>query len=377
MPLYEEKLISPLAIRFTQQRIRTTFRDGYEVEATIKEITTADGIGDYDIILEAPFPAIEIIRWAPNGRSSADGEHWFSFDNRRLYCLQRIAAKYWPKRVGATVEVLYADSGTIRKKLDSQTLGQSVSIGHAFAAAGELKEWSWRKTVLARCPLGSFQNKAEASVAADGAKTSVRELTNAPVLSAFERLARAEAAKHLVRAPEDDEEQEVVSAEETKDNSLGALIGQLMVLRKVEDVQPSTSSEDVQPREHVSDDERSTHLSEHTEGIESSPSASSSDPKVASGGEEEEEQEVPQECQAKAQKAARTRTQKVAKQTRAAWEAQAHQYQMCQMAQWQQAQWQQAQMCQMAQWQQASMTAAQYQAQAAQMQAAQMHGGMW
>jgi len=179
MPIYEEKLISPLAVHFTQQRIREIFRDGHEVEATIKQITAKPGVGEYDIILNTPFPAIEIMRWSPKGRK-AGGEHWFSFDNRRLYCLQRVAAAYWPKRVATTVEVLYADSGTIRKKLDSQTNGLSVSIGHAFAAPEELAEWAWQRAVKERAPPGNFALKAEAAVAADVAKAKVGDLMDAP-----------------------------------------------------------------------------------------------------------------------------------------------------------------------------------------------------
>jgi len=121
MPLYEEKLICPLAVRFTQQRIRTTFKDGYDVEATIKEIATVAGVDDYDLILEAPFPCIEIIRWSANGRRAGREDHWFTFDNRRLYCLQRLAAEHWPKRVAIAVHVLYADAGRS---------GRSLTPGH-------------------------------------------------------------------------------------------------------------------------------------------------------------------------------------------------------------------------------------------------------
>jgi len=176
MPFFEEKIISPLAIRFTQQRIREIFQDGREVEATIKEIKAMPGVGDYDVILHAPFPTIEIIRWSPNGRRSGGPAHWFSYDNRRLYCLQRKAAEYWPKRVGAIVEVLYADSGAIRKKLDSQTGGLSVNIGHAFAMAGELEQWAWHEAVQEHGP----SKEAEAAIATDDAKVSVHDLMEAP-----------------------------------------------------------------------------------------------------------------------------------------------------------------------------------------------------
>lgn len=252
MPIYEEKLISPLAIRFTQQRIRTTFRDGRDVEATIKEVEARPGVGDYDIILRAPFPTIEILRWAPNGRSSGGKEHWFSFDNRRLYCLQRIAAEYWPKRVGATVEVLYCDSGAIRKKLDSQTCGMSVSIGHAFASADELKEWSWHKAVQLSLPDLTLAVRAETGVLTDDAKASVGELTDAEEPSSVERLTShchdlAEIPTHTsykasqtetILTEEGDGKQGssiCVAAEAPfEDGSLAGLIGQLLDLNSTD-----------------------------------------------------------------------------------------------------------------------------------------------
>lgn len=275
MPLCEDKLISPLAVRFTQQRIRHTFQDGRKVEATIKEIKAMPGVGDYDVILHAPFPTIEIIRWSPNGRRAGGKSHWFSYDNRRLYCLQRVAAQYWPKRVGAVVEVLYADAGAIRKKLDSQTGGLSVSIGHAFATADELDEWGWHQAVREH---GDFGDAPYSNVAADDVKATVHDLTDAPAApSALERLmqsldgeavevsppltalanlssAATEQLKSEVTVPA--EEQVTVPAEElvsapagaaTDGQSLSSLIGQLLVLKTNES-----------PRDRQVSDEAST-----------------------------------------------------------------------------------------------------------------------
>jgi hypothetical protein len=183
MPLYEEKLISPLAVRFTQNRIRHTFQDGRELESTIKELAASPGEGDHDIIIDAPFPAIEIIRWAPGGRKGHSEEHWFTFDNRRLYCLQRFAVECYPKRVAAKVEVMYADSGGIRKKLDTQTRGSSVFIGHAFATEDELIRWSWRDAVQMRCPPGMFTSKSDTYIAIDEAKANLHDLADVPNLA--------------------------------------------------------------------------------------------------------------------------------------------------------------------------------------------------
>jgi hypothetical protein len=354
MPIYEEKLISPLAVRFSQQRIRATFRDGLEVEASMRQITVEPGAGDYDIILKAPFPTIEIIRWSQNGRKKGGHEHWFSFDNRRLYCLQRVAAQYWPKRVGAAVEVMYADPGQIRKKLDSQTSGLSVSIGHAFATARQLDEWSWRSYVGQRAPPGSFVSQAEAFVQADDAKVSVHDLMDLPrsphLLERLEQasgeshqqscpsatavvpdaaeavgdkqpeatqaqdpclsnliaqLLNAEAPKDTLNAeaPKDTLREtcsKVVSGTEAsppEDNSLTGLIGQLLVLETEDNTKQHAES-----HANHSDDAVSTHLSECAESLDSdgslsecnrlSPSARSCDSEQTSVKGEESSQQV-------------------------------------------------------------------------------------
>lgn len=194
--MYEEKLISPLAIRFSQQRIRKNFQDGRELDAAIQQITSESSDGDYDVILTAPFPTIEILRYSPHGRTDgghqAEGAHWFTFDNRRLYCLQRKATEQWPKRVGTLVRVLHCDDGTIRKKLDSASCGKSVSIGHAFATEDELQVWDWREDVVERAPPGLPEaERAEEHVDEDDAKMDICDLTEAPGgMSAFERLAK-------------------------------------------------------------------------------------------------------------------------------------------------------------------------------------------
>jgi hypothetical protein len=226
MPIYEEKLISPLAVRFSQQRIRSTFKDGYDVEETIKEITAVAGIDDYDLILEAPFPTIEIIRWSAGGRGAGKKDHWFTFDNRRLYCLQRIATEYWPKRVAVAVHVLYADAGAIRKKLDSRTEGLAVSIGHAFDSADELQKWAWRDAVQGRLPPGlDISMQVEDALSADDAKASVADLLEAPGPS-------------LVRSIPKEATLNAAVAQPLQAASLTGLIGQLLDLKQ-KDVEQS------------------------------------------------------------------------------------------------------------------------------------------
>jgi hypothetical protein len=383
MPLYEEKLISPLAIRFTQQRIRETFKDGREVENTIKEITALAGAGDYDVVLDAPFPAIEIIRWSQNGRKGG-ATHWYSFDNRRLYCFQRVAAALWPKRVAAKVEVLYADSGTIRKKLDSQTQGLCVKIGHANETEYELKEWSWHRAVQVRAPPGNFALQAEACIAADDAKTSLDDLMDVP--SSVEQLSSINEAQAKVpqvsehhHTPEHPSEVVEVELQSTSDGSanfaaqlradyeapststctlgdqsLTNLIGQLLKLK----IDERSGTQD-----HMSDGS-STHVSEHADATDSDAGtleAVTMDPSRQSSllefspVSDEVVQVQPPACSngppAREQKKNKPSCKARPKQTQqdAAYMARA------QMAQSRMAQWQMMHAAQVAQWQQASL----------------------
>lgn len=191
MPIYEEKLVSPFAIRFTQEHIRTTFRDGRLVETAIEEIVPGSGVGGYDIVLRAPFPPIEILRWCMP-RQDADlaaetncpvgvrpREHWFTLDNRRLFCLQRAAVMLWPARCAAVVMILYADPGTVRKKYDSSSAGFAVSVGHSYDDI-PIMRWDWRERILP-LELGAVTEShgTLASVIADDRKRAVDALLDA------------------------------------------------------------------------------------------------------------------------------------------------------------------------------------------------------
>mmetsp|Transcript_28053 Transcript_28053/g.80899 ORF Transcript_28053/g.80899 Transcript_28053/m.80899 type:complete len:404 (+) Transcript_28053:121-1332(+) len=193
MPIYEEKLISPLAVRFTQDYVRSTFRDGRDVEAALPEVEEQPGVGGYDVVLRPPFPAIEVIRWRPRrshsevmpadgstGALPVEGEHWFTFDNRRLYCLQLAAAARWPRRAAVVVEVLYADTGDMRRKYDSTTSGRAVSLGHSLDIL--VGRWDWRDTV-ARPSADAYSAEERAAMsmaAADDAKSRVDQLLDPP-----------------------------------------------------------------------------------------------------------------------------------------------------------------------------------------------------
>jgi hypothetical protein len=166
MPLFEEKLVSPLAVRFSQTRIRPTFQNGYPVEQSLAQIEMAIPPTDsgYDVLLDAPFPPIEVIRWRPklredDGRAVEDDsgsamlgeECWFTFDNRRLYCLQRAAMNQWPHSVAAVVRVMY-DVPTIKsavRKFRTTTLGRSVVISRRHDVVPQAC-WDWNQEVANR-----------------------------------------------------------------------------------------------------------------------------------------------------------------------------------------------------------------------------------
>mmetsp|Transcript_96255 Transcript_96255/g.170205 ORF Transcript_96255/g.170205 Transcript_96255/m.170205 type:complete len:275 (-) Transcript_96255:23-847(-) len=176
MPLYEEKLISPFAIHYSQDHIRPVFQTGGNIENTIKEIKAKPGTGDYDVVLAAPFPNIEILR-----RHHRDGGktfyHWMSLDNRRLYCLQRAAAAFWPQRVAVVVEALYAATDGIRKKENSSTGGLSVGIGHSPKTL--MYRWDWREAAQWYAS-GKEAEAAHKLIALDENKGCIEDLLDAP-----------------------------------------------------------------------------------------------------------------------------------------------------------------------------------------------------
>jgi hypothetical protein len=132
---------------------------------------------------------------------------------------------------------MYADSGGIRKKLDTQTQGSSVFIGHAFATADELKEWSWRKAVQLRAPPGCFTLGSEAYVAGDDAKSSLFELTDVPKANDFPPAFETAPVAMISREPNEEFEQgadDRNSSPSVQDDSLSGLIGKLLTLKEHE-----------------------------------------------------------------------------------------------------------------------------------------------
>lgn len=176
-------MLSPFEVHFSQTRIRDHFQDGHNLEETIAAITShlasasaqtaADGGADAQegeggaearevAVLSVPFPRIEVTRWRCKLRE-ADGtpkldpstglelysheERWFTFDNRRLCCLQRAAAALWPTEARCEVIEVPATLARTRelRKFDTRTFGCSVIVGRRDDP--DPYTWSWRVAV--------------------------------------------------------------------------------------------------------------------------------------------------------------------------------------------------------------------------------------
>ena len=163
MPVYEEKLMSPLAIRYSQEHVRKTFRNGQNLEDVIELVTVREveeQCGPYDLILRPPFPNIEVVRWAPPLQAKlhsssgifmpslppCDEMHWFTKDNQRLYILQRVAAKHWPKKVACEVDILFAVPSELLKRYDSSTAGLLAALGEP-GRCESASIWNWGRAV--------------------------------------------------------------------------------------------------------------------------------------------------------------------------------------------------------------------------------------
>eukprot|EP00403_Amphidinium_massartii_P021088 CAMPEP_0178399470 /NCGR_PEP_ID=MMETSP0689_2-20121128/15297_1 /TAXON_ID=160604 /ORGANISM="Amphidinium massartii, Strain CS-259" /LENGTH=394 /DNA_ID=CAMNT_0020020249 /DNA_START=87 /DNA_END=1272 /DNA_ORIENTATION=- len=231
MPLYEEKFICPFAIRFSQARIRPTFQDGRAVEKSkdqIRKVPWPLADGDYDILLDAPFPPIEIMRWRPKYRSE-DGSAfetgrgdavladscWCTFDNRRLYCLQAAAVEAWPRRAAAVVHIMHnlPEGRSVLRKFRSTDLGVSVKISRRNDTIPR-SVWHWPDLAPgALAPSSAEERRAVDRAALDAAKESWEELVDVPsgsvpsrahqAMSALERFEQAEYAAAELDCAED------------------------------------------------------------------------------------------------------------------------------------------------------------------------------
>lgn len=194
MPLYEEKLINPLAVRFSQDRIWPDFQDGHCIEDSLGQVSTLPLAGTYDLVLKPPFPPIEVIRWSQErreddgervrdekGRRQFGEESWFTFDNRRLYCLQRAALRFWPMVVAIVVKVLFDFPAVrcARHKFRTTSDGCAVKISLPNGEPGAL--WSWQDAISSggNGPQGDWASVLEA-VRRDTCKTGKDLLVDVP-----------------------------------------------------------------------------------------------------------------------------------------------------------------------------------------------------
>lgn len=157
--------LSPYDVRFSQMRARHEFRDAKLLEESVAQIKAVrcDEEGSEEPVwyLEAPFPPIEVLRWRCKLRDESTGrpkldqatgeelwdssDHWFTLDNRRLYCYQKAAIAVWPDRV--VIDVVELPPGPLTrmrelKKFRTLDCGRSILIGGRND--GEtLVRWSW------------------------------------------------------------------------------------------------------------------------------------------------------------------------------------------------------------------------------------------
>mmetsp|Transcript_59096 Transcript_59096/g.132357 ORF Transcript_59096/g.132357 Transcript_59096/m.132357 type:complete len:309 (+) Transcript_59096:137-1063(+) len=139
---------------FSSATCSTLLNDGTEAE----EQADARRI----VLLRGPFPAIEVTKWRcklrePDGTPKLDPKtglelyshevRWFSFDNRRLYCLQQAAAALWPIEVRCEVVEVPGTLARTRelRKFDTRTFGCNVVVGRRDGT--DVVPWSWRLAV--------------------------------------------------------------------------------------------------------------------------------------------------------------------------------------------------------------------------------------
>lgn len=168
MVLYEFKLISPMAVKFSQSRVRPEFQDGRLLEDSYEACKIdEDPCEGYDCSISAPFPPIEVVRWRPrvhhddgtmeynsDGEVQLGDEAWYTLDNRRLVCLQRKAVAAWPRVACIPVVVLdELPKQSTARKFRSFDYGKSVRVGHRFAT-DDYWAWSWmEKTREMQAPM--------------------------------------------------------------------------------------------------------------------------------------------------------------------------------------------------------------------------------
>mmetsp|Transcript_2974 Transcript_2974/g.5158 ORF Transcript_2974/g.5158 Transcript_2974/m.5158 type:complete len:281 (+) Transcript_2974:93-935(+) len=166
------RLLSPLAIYFSQNHIRPEFQDGRSLDDAVESIGSRRCLAsarteDLGVpskadwwLLQPEFPQIDVIQWRiklreEDGSQILDGDgnelygerEWYTLDNRRLYCLQKAAVRFHPHEVRVVVNVIRQEEGSCRefRKFRSIDRGRSIRLGHRDLP--DLPRWCWRLEV--------------------------------------------------------------------------------------------------------------------------------------------------------------------------------------------------------------------------------------
>lgn len=163
--------VDPLDVRFSQKKMRHNFWNGTPIK-DVSPLVRSTRLTPKEAAkhgvnwkLEAPFPLIEVVRWRcklrdeKTGRPKLDAEtgktlydpeeHFFTLDNRRLYCLQIAAVDLWPQRCVVDVwEIPPGRPELMRemKKFKTIDSGRSISIGSKVDKVPFMR-WSWQERV--------------------------------------------------------------------------------------------------------------------------------------------------------------------------------------------------------------------------------------
>mmetsp|Transcript_48492 Transcript_48492/g.90891 ORF Transcript_48492/g.90891 Transcript_48492/m.90891 type:complete len:298 (-) Transcript_48492:79-972(-) len=158
--------MDPLELRFSQRKMRNVFADGKLIADSVEQVRpirrTAEETSVYGASwrLEAPFPPIEVLRFRCKLRDETTGrplldpvtkkemfeqeESWFTLDNRRLYCLQRVAISLLPERCTVDTIAEIRKERRLREIRKFRTLdnGKSINVGSVVDGV-PFETWSW------------------------------------------------------------------------------------------------------------------------------------------------------------------------------------------------------------------------------------------
>eukprot|EP00928_Gymnodinium_smaydae_P042203 TRINITY_DN2844_c0_g2_i1.p1 TRINITY_DN2844_c0_g2~~TRINITY_DN2844_c0_g2_i1.p1 ORF type:complete len:653 (-),score=154.02 TRINITY_DN2844_c0_g2_i1:77-2035(-) len=182
----EERLISPLAIRFTEELLQPQFQDGTPFETTLSQMSVVSGDESmrYTRLIIAPFPCIEIFRvragndedpsWLEMGGKPVQ-RRWATSDNKRLCCLQRVAAAQLPRLCAAVVRVVDASpsDGVELMWPTDMASGLKVHVGSQVNARDVLM-WNWLIELKRRC------DESPNGVTVQEVVKQIQEETNTP-----------------------------------------------------------------------------------------------------------------------------------------------------------------------------------------------------